>query len=351
MNQICMNKLLLLLILSGSLLTAQTPYYKMLGSNTTDWYIFNVFIPVSYANKTTPSMSPMSHFPSWGKYTAQTDTLVGGYLYKKLYHVYMFPSSPMNQHVGYLREDTVARRVYYRDKMNTYEDLIYDFSLTVGDSINLNFPNSSGTFPVGYYKVKAITTVTTPLGPRNLLKLLRTGSPGSDTLRHIESVGSEIHPVYANSSVYGPGQLAWASTCAYQYDLGLACKFTNSQKVYQSCTYVTALSNGCIFKYDSCNYWNTCSGINELEMVRHFDLSPNPAVNQCNITLELTKNLDVTVDVYDVVGKKLRSINYKDLNTGENKISLDISAFDSGLYYIRMRGEGFELNKPLVIEH
>lgn len=347
-----MNKLLLLLILSGLTVKAQ-PYYKMLGSSTTDWYIFQAYIPVSNANKTTSSLASTPHNPTWGKYTAKTDTLVSGNLYKKLYHVYMFPGSPINSHIGYIREDTAARKVYYMDKANTYEDLIYDFSLAVGDSVALNFPNTTGNFPNGYYKVKAITTVTTPLGLRNMFKLLhKAGSSTSDTLRYIESVGCEIHPIYANSSSYVQGQFTWAFTgCSYEYALGVACKYTNLQKVFQSCTYVTAQSNGCIFKYDSCNYWNTCSGINELDLVRNFDVSPNPSVGSCKITIGLATSLDLVIEVYDVVGRKVKTVNYGKLNEGEQQLDLDLNSFNSGLYYIKAKGKDFELHKPVVIEH
>ena len=149
-----MKKLLLLLFISASLLKAQTPYKKMLGNANTDWYIFDVFIPVSQAGKLSSPTAPPS--VQRGKYTAAKDTLLFTKTYKKFYQMYMMPAFPLNSHVGYLREDTVNRKVYFMDKTTFLEELLYDFSMNVGDSIFMNFPSTTPPFPKGYYKVKAI---------------------------------------------------------------------------------------------------------------------------------------------------------------------------------------------------
>ncbi|HRF19204.1 MAG TPA: hypothetical protein PK977_13605, partial [Chitinophagaceae bacterium] len=87
------------------------------------------------------------------------------------------------------------------------------------------------------------------------------------------SVGSIIHPLYLYKNYFGFGAFAGYPSCPFPYDLGLACKWTNNMKEFQSCTYVLALANGCFFKLDSCNYWNNCGGINELSAIKKVTLS------------------------------------------------------------------------------
>jgi hypothetical protein len=113
---------------------------------------------------------------------------------------------------------------------------------------------------------------------------------------------------------------------------------------------VTAQAIGCIFKQDSCNYWNTCSGINELNQIRNFDISPNPSSGLCNVTLELADAIDVSVEVFDVIGKKVQSNSYKGLNAGNHRIILDLGHLETGMYYVNLKGQNFELHKPLIIE-
>lgn len=342
-----MKKLLLPLILLSFFVEAQSPYYKMLGNTNSDWYIFDVFIPVSQVQKT---LSPSAPPPvQRGKYSAKTDTLLFSKNYKKFYHVYQMPSPILNNHVGYLREDTVGRKVYFMDKTTFLEELLYDFSMNVGDSIFMNFPSTTPPFPKGYYKVKSIQSVSIKAGVRKLFKLkLNFGT--SDTLRIIEGVGSEIHPVFMYNWYYAPGQFSWGSgACKYPYALGVACKYSDNIKEFQSCTYQLALTNGCIAKPDSCNYWNVCSGINELSKVKNFYISPNPAVITCNITIEIEDVCKTAIELYDVSGRRIKTLLNENLFPGINNIELTTSDLENGLYFIRTKSENFELSYPLLI--
>lgn len=344
-----MKKLLLLLFITTSFCKAQAPYNKMLGNANTDWYIFDVFIPVSQAGKlSSPSAPPPVQR---GKYTAAKDTLLFTKTYKKFYHMYLMPSSPLNSHVGYLREDTANRKVYFMDKTTFVEELLYDFSMNVGDSIFMNFPSTFTPFPKGYYKVKTIQNVTIKAGVRKLFKLkLNPGT--SDTLRIIESVGSEIHPVFMYNWYFAPGQFSWGTgACKYPYALGVACKFTDNIKDFQSCTYQLALMNSCIFKSDSCNYWNTCSGINELNKVKDFLIAPNPASTKVNISIELEDPCIAVFDIYDISGRKVRTIPTEKLNAGKNSIEFNVTDLENGMYFIRTKSADFELSYPIIIAH
>jgi hypothetical protein len=342
-----MKKLLLLLCTLSLISNAQAPYNKLLGT-LTDWYIFNAFIPISQGQKGNSTTAVNVYY---GKYSANTDTFVMGKTYKKFYHVYINPGFPSNTHVGYIREDSLTRKVYFLDKSSTGEDLLYDFSLNVNDSIFLNFPQTAGTFPKGYYKVKSINNVTIKAGTRKQF-VLKNNPTSMDSLVVIESVGSIIHPAYMYESYYGMGQFGWSSSsCKYPYHFGLACKYSDNIKQFQSCTYTLAQANGCFFKYDSCNYWNTCSAIAEHHAVRDLRLAPNPAAQETELVINVAEDVNIAIDIYDLSGRKVKRISSGSFQPGETSVKLDLSDVEQGYYFIRVSGKEFELNTPLVVTH
>ena len=70
---------------------------------------------------------------------------------------------------GYIREDTSARKVYFRDNILNPEVLLYDFSMQVGDVIYLDFPTSGGIpyYPSDFYTVDSIVNTVLAGGSTN----------------------------------------------------------------------------------------------------------------------------------------------------------------------------------------
>jgi hypothetical protein len=71
-------------------------------------------------------------------------------------------------------------------------------------------------------------------------------------------------------------------------------------------------------------------------------VSPNPAKNKFTLDLETFAN-DSTIEVYDVLGKKI-------LNRKINAISstFDVSSWNSGLYIIKVSSQNTVLMKRFV---
>ena len=322
---------------------AQAPYHKMIASNTTDWYIFDVHLAVKPAGGTATN----SIYLQQGKYTAMTDTIILSNTYKKMKHVYSFPGFNSNQLMGCIREDSAARKVYFVEANTTSEVTLYDFSLTQGAVVNLNFPDNFGQFPAGSYTFTSVDSVMTRVGFRKQLKLI---GASSDTLIHIESIGSIIHPLYLLQSDYSFGQFAFGGgSCTYPYAFGLACKESNNQKYFQSCTYDLALMNGCIFKYDSCNYYNSCSGIQEIASKIQHRIVPNPATNQISLEIELDNEEMIQVDIFDISGRKLKTLYTGKVLGNHKAITMDVSSFENGYYFLKIYNNDFNINNPIII--
>lgn len=76
---------------------------------------------------------------------------------------------------------------------------------------------------------------------------------------------------------------------------------------------------------------------------------PNPAQNNLNVNLNLSKNSDVDIIIKDVTGKTVLNKTSK-LLKGENKIQLETTQLSSGLYFVQVNSDGnFVSTKKIVI--
>lgn len=82
------------------------------------------------------------------------------------------------------------------------------------------------------------------------------------------------------------------------------------------------------------------------------NLFPNPAKSSSTVlSYSLTKNADVTIDVYNTVGAKVKSIAVGNELTGKHEITLDLSSFSNGVYFISLAaGESSHAIKFIVAE-
>jgi hypothetical protein len=68
---------------------------------------------------------------------------------------------------------------------------------------------------------------------------------------------------------------------------------------------------------------------------------PNPFDNKTNISLNITQDQYVKVDVLDIRGKLVSSIADQYFNTGEVQLQWDGSGLAAGVYHVVARGEHF----------
>ncbi|NRB84818.1 MAG: T9SS type A sorting domain-containing protein, partial [Winogradskyella sp.] len=81
-----------------------------------------------------------------------------------------------------------------------------------------------------------------------------------------------------------------------------------------------------------------------------FDVFPNPAVNQVNIRLSGSVALS-RIYLYDITGKLMYSkiISNDDLSVSTVR-TIDVSAFNPGMYYVKMVDVNREISKKLIIK-
>jgi len=81
---------------------------------------------------------------------------------------------------------------------------------------------------------------------------------------------------------------------------------------------------------------NKILGVDESEpMLESCLLYPNPVKNTVNITLTMKEMSNITVELYDLMGKITGHYNYH-LNTGDNRISIPMTSLQGGIYTLRI---------------
>ena len=77
------------------------------------------------------------------------------------------------------------------------------------------------------------------------------------------------------------------------------------------------------------------SSVNEVVATASFTLGqnyPNPFSGSTQFNLNLVKSSNVSVEVYNVVGKLVKTFNFDNMTAGSNTVSIDASDLASGLY-------------------
>src|ERR1035437_6473922 len=339
-----MKKLILIIAITFSLsakLSAQQ-YYPMLDSVNIWNYVSNTCVASPRHIKTYNPCS-YSNFNSCNieKYTQQ-DTIIDSMIYKTIFEIGFDTCL-----YGFIREDTSLKKIYFRDILSNPEIILYDYSMQIGDSININFYNS-GYFQSGWYTLDSITNRTIVAGNRIVFNLNNHSHP-YQTLTWIESVGNigdAVYPYSINLPGCGfcpnyPGNFCQTMTC-----------FEHTYKIYyDSCSLHDAMNNSCVNFIDTCHYCEFCGGIPELSSVSSFEVSPTPSNGKINISMTISNPDNLEIYIRDVTGKQaMNKYSLGRLNKGNTNRELDVSNLKSGFYFLECRGNDGSSFRKLIIQ-
>jgi hypothetical protein len=78
---------------------------------------------------------------------------------------------------------------------------------------------------------------------------------------------------------------------------------------------------------------------------------PNPAGGRATVEYALPEQSDVTIAVYDVLGRRVATLADGPEEAGRHTARLDGGQMPSGTYFVRMRAEGFQQTRRVVVVH
>jgi hypothetical protein len=91
----------------------------------------------------------------------------------------------------------------------------------------------------------------------------------------------------------------------------------------------------------------TNTGIEEAALPKSFEVYPNPATDLVNVRMESSVAVPVQILVYDIIGKVVFMQNSK-LNAGANTMTLNVSNFESGVYFVRIQSEKQVVTQKII---
>ncbi len=287
----------LLLIISINYSYSQS-YYPLIKSNKY-WDIFD------------GDGTQICNLSSGGRYFFEGDTSILGNQYRvlKRYPIIATQSGPYcppfaidssySGIVAFLREDTIQKKVYQFDLMYNEDDLLYDFSLSGGDTLFTNYAGD-GTVLI----IDSVTDITILNNEQRKLFWLNNGQ------YYIESIG--------HNNLYGvlfEGIGFWRE---------IHCVLDNDIHLYGTQCY---------------NY----VGIDKLISISHISIYPNPAKDILHITLS-NNDSNINVKLYNSLGNVIYNDNFTD-----NTI-INTSYFSSGIYFLKLTNAKTNIVEKIIIQ-
>lgn len=266
------TRIFFILLITVSTICQGQPYESVFGSDTTYWnYLTDYYIA--------DALETM-------KYKAYGDTLIEEQQYRILFEEYLSGTNIL----GFVREDTMLGRMWFRGSNSSEDILIMDLNLCLNDTFIIQ--NIDPQYEDEEFIVAEIYTES----DRKILELAPTG------LTFIEGIGiNQVFRIVENSGYYSE----------------LLCFFKDTNQLYQNP------------RFESCDT-TFCTNI-PVEKPGETIVFPNPANEFVSIHLENESSGLNKVVLYNINGAKMTSGYFS-----TNEIRLDLSGFRSGLYLMRI---------------
>lgn len=242
-----------------------------------------------------------------------TDYVIGTHTYKK------FIDPTLYNTTNYIREDVATKRVYRN--VSGVDQLLFDFSLQVGDHITLGDGKD--------YTVQSITNANVNGGTRRMFSLINyIGTFAGNSETWIEGVGNLQHPlkpkyelIYSDPYIY--------MSCSAQNGLNVFNQgIMNAQPTPTDCSMLLSVEE-----------------LNELN--NEIVYAPNPFQNELMISTKMNLQ-DASLKIYNSIGQLVKEQN--NMN-GENAI-VKRDHLMSGIYFAQLlqNGKVISTQKLIVAE-
>ncbi len=116
--------------------------------------------------------------------------------------------------------------------------------------------------------------------------------------------------------------------------------------------FMSSESNGVGFWYLASRELNVAVEQSSLTVPGEFQLQqnyPNPFNPTTTIEFALPKQSNVTLKLFDILGREVATLVDDELESGVHKINFDAQDLASGIYFYRIHAEGFLKTKKLML--
>lgn len=111
--------------------------------------------------------------------------------------------------------------------------------------------------------------------------------------------------------------------------------------------YFTSANSGYIVGNGTLLKYTEVTGISDRKETTQFEISPNPATEKFKVQSEKFKIGEVTIELYDLNGRKLLE---KQIPAGIEKVELDVSDLNNGIYFCKIWLGDEIVTKKVIIQ-
>ncbi len=246
------------------------------------------------------------------------DTLIDGDMYKKLFWFQDSLFNPLTAEcIGGLRENS-QKQVFYKGKEYNdgefwFNGMIYDFSISVGDTVYI-LPQY---FQL-YLTVLSIDTLEIEGVPRKQISIGHSWNEmSSEVCKYIEGIGNNLGLLFDVSMRLRTGGGHGKLLC-YEH---------NGELQYMA--------------NDITNCGNPFVGLDDISLEDNsITIYPNPTNSEVNISSE---NFINSVEIFNSLGQR---VYYSVVNS--NTKTIDISSFSNGVYILRVITDNGVIRKKII---
>lgn len=95
---------------------------------------------------------------------------------------------------------------------------------------------------------------------------------------------------------------------------------------------------------------NVCPGIGNIPPDFSMELYPNPTNGSVTIRLQSDLlNADASIEVFSMLGQEILRFS-PEIANGASESKVDLSEHGTGIYFVRLRGDGFVVTRKLIVK-
>jgi hypothetical protein len=97
--------------------------------------------------------------------------------------------------------------------------------------------------------------------------------------------------------------------------------------------------------------YGTFNSVNNIAEIESYNVYPNPAVNNINAELQLSKSITAQIKIVDLTGKTVKDFGNQNLNAGTNVVTASVEGVQNGIYLLTITGNGANFSTRVIINH
>ncbi|MBN8703637.1 MAG: PKD domain-containing protein [Bacteroidetes bacterium] len=192
----------------------------------------------------------------------------------------------------------------------------------VSPSINIaSISNAALSFKLSYAQKNS--------GNNDRLQVYTSVDCGVSWSLRYNKAGSTLATVSAQASAFTPNNAA-----QWRKDIVNISPVLNSTNVLIKFKFT--YNNGNNIYIDEINLQPTGTGIDEYNPISNFMVYPSSTSSLLNVNFYATTNEKAYIKLFDMLGKELKTLELSNNAIGSNTVTIDVSNYTSGIYFISM---------------